>query len=286
VSLTDAPFLGKRLQQEFLVGLVDEVSFYDRALEPAEIQAIVAAGGAGKCRPGVSASFVVGPAVPATVYPGETFSVDLSVQHAVGLYAAQATCRIDSSAAVPVGASFGNLFHPDQRIVGANRVDPPDTWLGAVGQRNPAGPVSGSGSFATVSFLAQAPGNATIACDPLFSDRDGTRLDVAASGEPVVEVLPFGSLSGSAGYQGRESRTLSAVTVSGGDLNGDEAIDIGDATLLGANFGRLIPPADPLADINGDSVINVQDLAILAGNYDLRGCHPACRRVDGTWTCL
>ena len=51
VPLIDAAFIGKRLQQEFFVGLLDELSIYDRALGASEIQAIVAAGNAGKCRP-------------------------------------------------------------------------------------------------------------------------------------------------------------------------------------------------------------------------------------------
>jgi hypothetical protein len=49
ISLTDTPFIGKRLQQEFFGGLVDELSIYGRALTQSEIQAIVNAGSSGKC---------------------------------------------------------------------------------------------------------------------------------------------------------------------------------------------------------------------------------------------
>jgi hypothetical protein len=62
--------------------------------------------------------------------------------------------------------------------------------------------------------------------------------------------------------------TLDAVTLLGGDLTGNEVIDIGDLSLLGAGFGT---PATG-ADINADGIVNVQDLAILAGNYETSGC--------------
>lgn len=58
----------------------------------------------------------------------------------------------------------------------------------------------------------------------------------------------------------------------GGDANDDEEINIGDATMVAANFGLTVPPADANADINGDGVVNIQDLAILGGNFGRVGC--------------
>jgi hypothetical protein len=51
IPLTATPFIGKRLQQEFFGGLVDELSIYDRALTASEVQAIFNAASAGKCKP-------------------------------------------------------------------------------------------------------------------------------------------------------------------------------------------------------------------------------------------
>jgi len=65
---------------------------------------------------------------------------------------------------------------------------------------------------------------------------------------------------------------LLPTTLLGGDTNGDETIDIGDATLLAANFGLGVPPAPTEVDINADGLVNVQDLAILGSNYSLAGC--------------
>jgi Concanavalin A-like lectin/glucanases superfamily/HpiC1 cyclase/MBG domain/Bacterial Ig-like domain/Cep192 domain 4/WD40-like Beta Propeller Repeat len=50
VPLTSTPYIGKRLNQEFFVGLIDEVEVYTRALSASEIQGIYNAGGAGKCK--------------------------------------------------------------------------------------------------------------------------------------------------------------------------------------------------------------------------------------------
>jgi hypothetical protein len=66
--------------------------------------------------------------------------------------------------------------------------------------------------------------------------------------------------------------TLTPTVLKGGDANDDRVINIGDASLVAANFGLTVPPGDPRADINGDGVVNIQDLAILGGNYGLAGC--------------
>ncbi len=66
-----------------------------------------------------------------------------------------------------------------------------------------------------------------------------------------------------------ETVTLPSTTLKGGSVNGDNVIDIGDATLVAANFGLTVPPGDARADINNDGAVNVQDLAILGSNYGL-----------------
>lgn len=49
VALTSTPYIGKRLQQEFFGGLIDELSIYNRALTASEVRGIFNAGSAGKC---------------------------------------------------------------------------------------------------------------------------------------------------------------------------------------------------------------------------------------------
>ena len=65
---------------------------------------------------------------------------------------------------------------------------------------------------------------------------------------------------------------LAAITLPGGDLNDDDAIDIGDATIIGVDFGTT----NPRSDINLDGQVNVLDLIILANNY---------QTVSPDWNC-
>jgi hypothetical protein len=265
------------------------------------------------------------------IYPGDPVSVDLNIQNASNLYAAQATCTADAAVIQPQSAVFGNFFDPVNRLVGTNNANAvAGTWMGAISQRSPASPFSGNGLFATITYAATGPGTSSISCGvPLFSDRDGQAQDATSSGVNVT-VLPFAVIDGQVTYQGRsnhsgievtatgivtrsatsdasgnfaintlktdssyairassagylssctsasatsgQTTTLPATVLKGGNANGNDAIDIGDATLIAANFGLHAPPADIRADINGDGVIDVRDLAILGGNYGLSGC--------------
>ena len=263
------------------------------------------------------------------VYPGDSVDVDLRIENADDLYAAQAECGVDPAVLELHSAVFGGFFDPINRLIAANEISPTlGTWFGAISQQNPAGPLSGDGLFATITYEALAPGTTDIICDPLFSDRDGFTQTVSFTGASVT-VLPYATISGTVTYQGRLSHegitvdatgpvtstdmtgsngdfvldqlragtytitadvgsylpactpvtlvagdqvTLPSTQLLGGDLNDDDTINIGDATLLTANFNETVPPADARADINADSIINVQDLAILAGNYEISGC--------------
>jgi hypothetical protein len=65
------------------------------------------------------------------------------------------------------------------------------------------------------------------------------------------------------GYTGR-------ITLPGGDLNGDDCVNIYDLSPMGMQYGmRYVddgsPP--PCADINADGVVDIYDLVIAAGNY-------------------
>jgi N-acetylneuraminic acid mutarotase len=260
------------------------------------------------------------------IYPGDPVAVDLGIQNAVDLYAAQALCEVDPAVLEIQSAEFGDFFDPVLRVALIDQVDAVNgEWLGAISQQNPADPLSGDGLYATLEYVAQAPGTSNVSCEPIFSDRDGFTLPVTYSGTEIT-VLPFATLEGVVLYQGRtghagievtasgevtqsdetdaagtfvldelrsgdyeveasaalylpacahevtvtsgETVTLDAVTLLGGDLTGNEVIDIGDLSLLGAGFGT---PATG-ADINADGIVNVQDLAILAGNYETSGC--------------
>jgi len=263
----------------------------------------------------------------AETYPGDPVSVDLNIQNAENLYAAQALCEADPSVLELQDGQFGDFFDPTLRLIAANQTDAAaGEWLGAISQQNPAGPLSGNGLLATISYVATASGTTSLTCEPLFSDRNGFSLPVSFASSDIT-VMPFAVASGMAKYQGHTDHTgititasgpfmqttatdstgnfvldlktgtytvtasapgyltnsttisvtsgqpitLSATTLKGGNVNGDNAINISDVTLVAANFGLTVPPADSRADINADGIVNVLDLAILGGNYGLSG---------------
>jgi hypothetical protein len=59
--------------------------------------------------------------------------------------------------------------------------------------------------------------------------------------------------------------TLLAVTLVSGDINGDEVVDIADATEIGVNFGATGPAL--AADINRDEVVDIFDLIPVGVNF-------------------
>ncbi len=69
---------------------------------------------------------------------------------------------------------------------------------------------------------------------------------------------------------------LSPVSLVSGDINGDDLVDIADATEIGANFG-LVGPDIP-ADINRDQEVDIFDIILLSVNYGQAGPLP--------WACL
>ncbi|HEX9925623.1 MAG TPA: hypothetical protein VGD99_23400 [Anaerolineae bacterium] len=60
---------------------------------------------------------------------------------------------------------------------------------------------------------------------------------------------------------------LGRVRLLGGEVTGDDRIDIFDLALIGSRYGSR----DPKTDINGDGVTNLFDLVLTAANYDRRG---------------
>jgi len=70
------------------------------------------------------------------------------------------------------------------------------------------------------------------------------------------------------------------LVLRGGDINGDDQINIQDLVVIGVNFGSTIVLTP---DINGDSVVNIQDLAIAAGNFTLKTGGPSFSGYPGNW---
>jgi hypothetical protein len=60
---------------------------------------------------------------------------------------------------------------------------------------------------------------------------------------------------------------VGTITLPGGDVTGDDAINIFDLALVASQYGG----GDPLADVNADGVVNIFDLALVANNFGKTG---------------
>jgi hypothetical protein len=63
-----------------------------------------------------------------------------------------------------------------------------------------------------------------------------------------------------------DGSVLPLLYLYGGDADDDNAIDIGDASIIGGTYGDA---GDLAGDVNFDGVVNLQDLALVGGNYGL-----------------
>lgn len=63
---------------------------------------------------------------------------------------------------------------------------------------------------------------------------------------------------------------LGSTTLYGGDVTGDNLIDIGDLAYMGASFNS----ADLKSDINSDGQVDILDLTMAAANFLMRGPTP------------
>lgn len=105
----------------------------------------------------------------------------------------------------------------------------------------------------------------TIAASP-----DGTFSLTAPAGTYTAVAWSNGSLKAQASVTLTDgmSTTLTAITLSAGDIDGNNVIDQFDALTIGMNYNTAEPST---ADLNGDGNINVLDLELLAANYRKTG---------------
>ncbi|MCC7358804.1 MAG: right-handed parallel beta-helix repeat-containing protein [Anaerolineales bacterium] len=70
--------------------------------------------------------------------------------------------------------------------------------------------------------------------------------------------------SGKSKVVGATPATLADLVLFGGDANDDDAINIGDASIIGAQYGTV----GSNGDINADGTVNLLDLVLMGGNFD------------------
>ncbi len=101
------------------------------------------------------------------------------------------------------------------------------------------------------------------------SNADGSfQLNDVPAGQYVIQFSAQGYLTASAtlDVQAGQGATVQ-VTLLAGDTDSNGAIDLADASFIGANYGIQAPPAPALADLNGDGFINLVDLVLVGKNF-------------------
>lgn len=151
----------------------------------------------------------------------------------------------------------------------------------ALRQGVPANPNAGGGTPACTSVSISGQATASV-----FTD--------AAGAFSLPETMPgtYAFRAAYSGYLSSEKANLvvtdgamtldaGSTTLRGGDVNGDNAINILDIGTIISKFGKTgfvvlsatsdCAGTDEPADINDDGVVNISDLAIAVGNWGLTG---------------
>ncbi len=193
-------------------------------------------------------------------------------------------------------ACFGVLA---SRLVDANGFDvphtitPPNPQCVRIVSRTVTGTVLRQGAPANPN-----PGGGTPACSevrltsgggtfgPVLTDNLGNfSMTNPSTGVQTLQAVYPGYLASAKSITissgGPPSSNVGTTTLRGGDVNGDNRINILDIGTIISKFGntgvpvRSDPPdcsdPDEPADINDDGVVNISDLAIAAANWGLTG---------------
>jgi hypothetical protein len=100
------------------------------------------------------------------------------------------------------------------------------------------------------------------------SDESGS-FDFSYEGSVTLQVHHPGYLDALAPIQAHLDGFLDMgeITLVGGDVNGDNQINILDLSFIGAQFGT----DNAKADLNGDSTVDILDLTMVGANFGKSG---------------
>lgn len=147
---------------------------------------------------------------------------------------------------------------------------PPGSIIGQVTRQ---GRTSGGHAGTAVTALSTVGSAVT---GPILTAADGTfasPLAVPSGGTYAVLASYPGYLSAQKSnvYVVGSTADVGATQLRGGDVNGDNCINIFDLVTVATWFSQASPPAPLAVDINDDGVINIFDLTITASNFSRCG---------------
>jgi subtilisin family serine protease len=116
-------------------------------------------------------------------------------------------------------------------------------------------------------FLSEAPCPATPTGAPAATTGPAGGFELSPAPGQIFQCLQARHAGYLIGQQSSPAGELGVLTLPGGDVTGDNKIDIFDISFIAARFGST----NPAADITGDGQVDIFDLVITAANYGRRG---------------
>jgi plastocyanin len=208
-----------------LLGLLDEVEIFNRALSATEIQAITSAGSAGKCRPVLQ---LTAAASRKTHGAAETFDINLPLTGQSGV-----ECRSGgASGDYTLVFTFSNGLLSGNAAVtgGTGTVSGSPTFSGREMIVNVTGVTNAQISTVTLSnvidaFNQVAPNN-SVSAGFLIGDTNGNRVVNAA--DVAQTKLRLGQAADGTNFRS--------------DVNANGSINAADVAIVKANLGTTLPP--------------------------------------------
>jgi hypothetical protein len=164
-----------------------------------------------------------------------------------------------------VAASNGNNYLALNCSLGTTGQDPPQVYVGAAGAVTASVGLFGMPVYnanASVAYARYIP--ATYMKSGISAGRT-LQVPSGANFLRVASIYTNAGLDADINYLLNESTSWS--------VSADGKVSTADLTLLAANNGKSVPPADPRADINHDGMVNQADGAILSADWGKSGSY-------------
>lgn len=175
-----------------------------------------------------------------------------------------------SSAAFSMAAGYGpsNAVIPNFDFKGIFVYPGSGTITGTVSMQ---GRIARDGATVTLQGVSTKSG---LSVDKMV---DNVNVEnVMFTNDQLITISKAGYLSVNTGNNKkvnlRTIHTFQAIELFGGDANYNDIIDVNDANLIGADYGKttlaVIQGSSNFTDINSSGKVDILDLALMGGNYD------------------
>jgi len=177
---------------------------------------------------------------------GEQFTLNVVVSNILNLFGASFELQFDSKVLEVVEAKQGDFLGDDVIFFD---ISGKDAHSIAITRKAGMEGVDGSGTIASVTFVAKSTGATNIAINPAtmqLTDANGVNISGVEAKSAKIEV---------------------AEATEPWDVNRDGMVDILDLSMVGRYFGKADFPSEYNPDVNGDGRVDILDLVLVGKNF-------------------